>query len=477
MFVFSADGRMGRVPVHRLPEASEVHPSDRGVFHRNDRLVSLHLLSRAEDGEEEENGRYLVLATRDGRVKRVAMSDVWSAIGVTTAMNVEDGDELIGVELSDGDAEIVLVTKLGQAIRFKEDEVRAMGLAAAGVWGIKLSSGDEVVSLCVTRPDAGLVVVTTAGYFKRTDLKQYSIQRRHGSGLAAIRLGQRSGAVADARVALPGDEFFSASRKGTLRKVDFQEIPSGGRSTMGKLLIQPAKNDTIAKLLHLPTTRPRRGRSNPPGDSPAPPQRTRRRRKPASTPASSASSSSRTRRRSAAKDDGAGPTGAASGSRTKRTRSTRTSKGATAKPARGRTTASAAAKDEPAEATAKPSRRRTAAGSTGAKKTGSTSTSRSRRTDRSGKPGQSSATDSAPNPQAESPQKPAAKPSTSASRRTSGATKTGNASPAAASGSQGSPDAGSAQPASQTADKAKPAGRKSTPAKQLSLLDKLRSVK
>ena len=198
---------------------------------------------------------FLVLATRDGRVKRVTVREAWSIIGVSTAMNVEDGDELIGAAVSDGASEILLVTKLGQAIRFAEADVRPMGLPAAGVWGIKLSRGDEVVSLGLSRPKAELMIVTTNGFFKRTPLDEYPVQGRHGGGVAAVRLAQNSGAVADARVAGPADEFFSASRRGTLRKIDLSEIPAAKRSAQGKLLVQPAQGDSIVALLHLPSQR------------------------------------------------------------------------------------------------------------------------------------------------------------------------------------------------------------------------------
>ena len=92
-------------------------------------------------------------------------------------------------------------------------------------------------------------------------MSEFPVQGRHGGGVAATRLGQKSGAIADAVVAEPADEFFSASRKGTLRKLDYAEIPGGKRSAQGKLLIQPAQGDTIAALLHLPTARGRRGGS------------------------------------------------------------------------------------------------------------------------------------------------------------------------------------------------------------------------
>ncbi|HSN75038.1 MAG TPA: DNA gyrase subunit A [Anaerolineae bacterium] len=271
VLLFSADGHMARIPVHRLPDGNPIHPADLGVFRRNDRLVSLLLLGKSDD-EEEVQEQYLVLATRQGRVKRATLAEARSAVGVVTAMNVDDGDELVGAALSDGSGEIVLVSKLAQAIRFVEADVRPMGLPAAGVWGMKLSSGDEVVALAMARPNADLMLATSAGVFKRTPMSEFPVQGRHGGGVAATRLGQKSGAIADAVVAEAADEFFSASRKGTLRKLDYAEIPGGKRSAQGKLLIQPAQGDTIAALLHLPTARGRRGggprRSGPAASAP-----------------------------------------------------------------------------------------------------------------------------------------------------------------------------------------------------------------
>ncbi len=261
VFLFAADGRMARLPVHRLPDNNAIHPADLGAFVRSDRLIAALALDRDDDAEGLPE-RFLVLATRDGRVKRVTVREAWSIIGVSTAMNVEDGDELIGAAVSDGASEILLVTKLGQAIRFTEADVRPMGLPAAGVWGIKLSRGDEVVSLGLSRPKAELIIVTTNGFFKRTPLDEYPVQGRHGGGVAAVRLAQNSGAVADARVAGPADEFFSASRRGTLRKIDLSEIPAAKRSALGKLLVQPAQGDSIVALLHLPSQRSSGGRTD-----------------------------------------------------------------------------------------------------------------------------------------------------------------------------------------------------------------------
>ncbi|MEI2692921.1 MAG: DNA gyrase subunit A [Anaerolineae bacterium] len=271
VLLFSADGRLARLPVHRLPEGNAIHPADLGVFQRNDRLVSLLLLGKSDDDDEQE--QFLTLATRQGRVKQVALAEARGAVGVTTAMNVDEGDELVGAVLSDNNSEIVLVSKLAQAIRFAEGEVRPMGLPAAGVWGMKLSRGDEVVALGIARPSAELVIVTTAGLFKRTPMDEFPVQGRYGNGVAAMRLAQKSGAVVDALVAEAADEFFSASRKGTLRKLDYAEIPGGKRSAQGKLLIQPAQGDSIASLLHLPTARGRRGSAKRGSGNNAPPAR------------------------------------------------------------------------------------------------------------------------------------------------------------------------------------------------------------
>ncbi|MDW8318708.1 MAG: DNA gyrase subunit A [Anaerolineae bacterium] len=255
VLLFAADGRMARLPAHRLPDGAEVHPEELGTFARGDRLAALLVTSRPE----EDRPRYLVLATREGRVKRVALADAWSVIAPTTAMAVEEGDELVGAAIGDESSEILLVTRLGQAIRFKESEVRPMGLPAAGVWGIKLSSGDEVVSLSMARPAGELLIATAAGYAKRTALEEYPVQGRHGAGVAAIRLTQTSGSVADACVVLPGDEVFTASRRGTLRKLELSEVPLARRAASGKQVVQPAQGDGLVRLLHLPTARPRGG--------------------------------------------------------------------------------------------------------------------------------------------------------------------------------------------------------------------------
>ncbi len=268
VWLFSADGRMARIPVHRLPDGNPIHPADLGVFRRNDRLATLLLLSKPDEDEEQE--QYLVLGTRQGRVKRVTVAEARTALGAATAMNVDDGDELMGAAISDGSGEIVLVSKLAQAIRFAEADVRPMGLPAAGVWGMKLSSGDEVAALGIARPNADLVIVTTAGLFKRTPMDEFPVQGRYGGGVAAMRLAQKSGAVVDALVVEPADEFFSASRKGTLRKLDYAEIPGGKRSAQGKLLIQPAQGDSIASLLHLPTARGQRRSQRRSSATPAP---------------------------------------------------------------------------------------------------------------------------------------------------------------------------------------------------------------
>ena len=251
MLLFAADGRMARLPVHRLPDGNAIHPADLGAFVRNDRLVAALALDRDDDAEDPSNfwcwprarARQAGDVREAGRHRCVNRHERgrWRRAGGRSSERRR--------------VEIVLVTKLAQAIRFAEADVRPMGLPAAGVWGMKLSSGDEVVRLGLARPKAELVIVTTTGFFKRTPMSEFPVQGRHGGGVAAIRLAQKSGAIADARVAEPADEFFSASRKGTLRKLDLSEIPAAKRSAQGKLLIQPAQGDTIVALLHLPSQR------------------------------------------------------------------------------------------------------------------------------------------------------------------------------------------------------------------------------
>ena len=203
------------------------------------------------------DGAYLVLATRLGKIKKTPLSD-YSAVRSTgiIALNLEPGDELAASRLSHGNGDILVATKNGQAIRFAEKEVRPMGRATAGVAAIRLAKGDEVVGMDVIRPDsnASLLVATTKGLGKRTQLKDFPRQGRAGGGVRAITLVGKSGKIAIARVVSPDDDLVVISTNGQVIRMFADNIPHKGRPAQGVAVMNMRDNDTVASIARIPRT-------------------------------------------------------------------------------------------------------------------------------------------------------------------------------------------------------------------------------
>src|SRR5262249_27687505 len=167
--------------VHEIPQAGR---AARGRSITN--LLSLkpeEKLSAFLPVREFQEGRYVLFATRRGLVKKTDLMQYASPrpSGII-AIALEDRDEVIGVRLTDGGREVILSTRDGQAIRFKEEEARPMGRDTYGVWGMRLDDGDEVVALDLVEPGAALLAVAENGYGKRTDMDEYRLTRRGGQG-------------------------------------------------------------------------------------------------------------------------------------------------------------------------------------------------------------------------------------------------------------------------------------------------------
>ncbi len=194
---------------------------------------------------------YLVMATRNGRIKRTSLDEFGSVRpSGLIAINLDDGDELRWVKMTDGKQEVVLVTARGHAIRFSEDDVRPMGRTAAGVMAVKLARGDRVTAMDVGRRDADLLVVTEKGFGKRTRLKEYPLQSRYGKGVQTIdtkRLDE-VGRIVDARVVDPRDEVTLISAKGMVLRTPVQNISRLGRPTRGVRVMRLKKGDSVASI-------------------------------------------------------------------------------------------------------------------------------------------------------------------------------------------------------------------------------------
>ncbi|TEU13060.1 MAG: DNA gyrase subunit A [Anaerolineales bacterium] len=250
---FTAGGHAGLLPVHQIPDVAQRRAGTpvTGLWPLGRKKLTAVVALPGE--ETEEQGGYLVLATRDGKIKRITLADFVSAAakGEVTAMGVDHSDELRWARLTQGGQEIILVTKNGQAIRFSEKDVRPMGLAAAGVMAIKLAGGDQIAAMDLVQPRAQLLVATTRGYAKRTPLADFPVQKRYGSGVVAAQPSSRVGEVAAAKVAYAKDKVAFVSAKGTIRGLTVQSVERMSRSTQGKAVMKLKDGDSLADIVAL----------------------------------------------------------------------------------------------------------------------------------------------------------------------------------------------------------------------------------
>ncbi len=258
LYLFAADGKAVAFPTHRLPEGvawegAGTHYADLTPFGRRDAVVAAVALPTPppEEGSALSLSKgYLFLATRRGIVKRVALGDL-PGVGSEpfTVIGVEEGDALIGAVLTSGEDEVLLVTFAGQAIRFKEDEVRPMGLPAGGVMGIKLGgAGDRVVALAVARPRSDLLVALEDGKAKRTPLTEYPTQGRYGQGVVTARLTDEVGLVG-AGVVQSDSTVVLVTEKGAAKTIRARSAPRTGRPAQGKKVISLRKGDRLCAVL------------------------------------------------------------------------------------------------------------------------------------------------------------------------------------------------------------------------------------
>ncbi len=244
LYVFNDRGRAGQTPVHQVSEGG-AHVADLTGLLRDDRLVAAVALPRAEDLPV-----YLLFGTRAGIVKRVAAADLIKATGSSFgAINVDEGDSLEWVRITQGGGEVILVTMEGQAIRFAEDSVRPMGLNAGGVMGIKLNEKDAVVGMDVAQPRADLLVVTENGYGKRAPLAQYPTKGRYGAGVVTARPSASSGKLVGAAVVTATTPLVMTTTKGYSKVFKANVAPARKRDARMDECLLLRRGDTLAALV------------------------------------------------------------------------------------------------------------------------------------------------------------------------------------------------------------------------------------
>jgi DNA gyrase subunit A len=210
-----------------------------------------------------DQAEYLIMLTRQGRIKRTDLSE-FSSVRPSglIALNLDADDELGWVKLTNGQNELIIVTRDGQAIRFEENDVRPMGRSAAGVMAMRLRRGDEIRGMDVVEPEGELLVVTEKGYAKRTPLAEYNVQKRHGSGVRTLANNlDRTGGIVAARVVINGGDVTLISRDGMMLRTAVKNISVQGRPTIGVRVVNLKGDDVVASVAILDP------KSKEPGDT------------------------------------------------------------------------------------------------------------------------------------------------------------------------------------------------------------------
>ncbi|WEM41437.1 DNA topoisomerase (ATP-hydrolyzing) subunit A [Photobacterium sp. DA100] len=244
---FSSRGRMYWLKVYQLPLASRTA--------RGKPIVNILPLEEGEritailPVKEYADDKFIFMATADGTVKKTPLTDFSRprSAGII-AVNLRDGDSLIGVDITEGSDDIMLFSKAGKVVRFSEEQVRGMGRTAAGVRGIKLAESDKVVSLIVPHNAGDVLTVTENGYGKRTELEEYPAKSRATQGVVSIKVSERNGSVVGAVQVEDGDEFMMITNGGTLVRTRVAEVSRVGRNTQGVTLIRTADDEQVVGL-------------------------------------------------------------------------------------------------------------------------------------------------------------------------------------------------------------------------------------
>jgi DNA gyrase subunit A len=193
--------------------------------------------------------QYLLFGTRLGVVKKTVLSAYGNIRNVgLNAIVVRDDDELIDVQITSGKDEIVLASRDGMAIRFKEADVRAMGRVAEGVRGLKLRDDDKVIGMVVVRPDSTLLVVAERGLGKRTAVDAYRLQGRGGSGVINLKTTDRTGRVVAVKSVQDNEQLMVITRQGVVNRQRVSEISVIGRATQGVKLVNLDEGDTVVDV-------------------------------------------------------------------------------------------------------------------------------------------------------------------------------------------------------------------------------------
>ena len=245
LMIFTRSGQCHWLKVWQIP------PS--GRHSRGKPIVNLLKIDPSDEiasvvpVREFSDDQYLLFCTRGGKIKKTALSAYGNVRSVgLIGINVREGDELIDVQVTSGDDEVILATRDGLAIRFRESDTRVMGRVAEGVRGIRLAEDDHVVGMVVVaRDEATLLVVSESGMGKRSEIDAYRLQGRGGKGVINLKTTERTGKVVAIKSVVPGDQLMVITRNGVINRQRIDEIRVIGRATQGVRLVNLDENDSV----------------------------------------------------------------------------------------------------------------------------------------------------------------------------------------------------------------------------------------
>ena len=248
MLFFTTKGRVFRVKAHEIPESAR---TARGLYAANLPGVALdgdERISAVIDLKEYTEGRYLLFATRGGIVKKTALPEYDSPRTGLIAINLRGDDELIDVKLTEGEDEVLLVSRKGQAIRFREGLARPMGRATGGVIGMRLSADDRVLAVGLASEGEEMISVTEQGYGKRSKLANYPTKGRGGKGVIGHQLTNKTGLLAGAYIGNKDIDMFVISSSGQVVRVPAEQIRRVGRASQGVRTMRVEDDATVVAL-------------------------------------------------------------------------------------------------------------------------------------------------------------------------------------------------------------------------------------
>ncbi len=262
---FTNVGKVYRLKVHELPLGSR-QSKGRAIqnllpFRQTEQVRAVIQTRNFEEAE------FLVFATKKGVVKKTRLAAYNTPLrsdGII-AIKMREGDELIGVRHASGNDDILMVSRKGQAIRFHETDVRAMGRDASGVQGMRLRAEDEVIAVNIAHDDADVLVVTENGYGKRTRVSDYPVKGRGGMGVKTVQLTEAKGQLAGSRVVRDGYQVMLISDGGTVIRMSVDDIKRSGRATQGVIVMRLREGEHVSSLA--PVVESAEDKTEPPADS------------------------------------------------------------------------------------------------------------------------------------------------------------------------------------------------------------------